>query len=294
MAFTRRSDATLVRDLPRLRRVIPYLMRTRAEGTVYFPQRIEVEETLSWLDEVNLGRPPDGEIHLFHVFLTAIGRTVRLRPETNRFVAGRRTYQHDDISVTFVVKKQLHDAAEETEARLVLSGDETVDEVRAMVDAVVHREREGERQGDDRLVDFFASWPRPVLNGVARTVRFLDYHNLMPRSLVAAIPLYTSVYVVNTGSIGVDAPYHHLYEHGSASVFVAIGKAEQEPVVDEQGAVVARTCVRLVYTLDERASDGYYFAKSAEVFRQLVSRPTLLARPDITLEEIVPVWPPPR
>jgi hypothetical protein len=193
-----------------------------------------------------------------------------------------------------VVKQQLHDAAEETEARLVLSGDETVDEVRAMVGAVVHRERQGERQADDHLVDFFASWPRPVLNGVARTIRFLDYHNLMPRSLVSAIPLYTSVYVVNTGSLGVDAPYHHLYEHGSASIFVAIGTAEKEPVVDELGDVIARTCVHLVYTLDERASDGFYFAKTAEVFRQLVSRPTLLARPDISLEEIVPLWPPPR
>ncbi len=291
MAFRHRPDGTEVRDLHALRRVVPYLMRSRVEGTVYFPQRIDVEETLTWLDRVNAGRGPEDRLHLFHVFLTAIGRTIRLRPEMNRFVAGRRTYQHDDISITFVVKKAMSDAGGETEVRLVLTGEETVDDVREIVHGLVQRGRGGARDDDDRLVDLVASWPRPVLSGLAGAIRFLDYRNLLPRQLVDAVPLYTSAYVVNTGSIGIDAPYHHLYENGSASVFVAIGRAEKEPVVvgDE---VVARTCVHLVFTLDERASDGYYFAKTAEVFRQLVTRPELLLRPDVSVEEVVPVWPP--
>jgi hypothetical protein len=292
MVFRRRPDGVLVRELPAIRRVMPYLMRSRIEGTVYFPHRIEVDETLGWLEEVNAGRPAEEQIHLFHVLLTALGRTMRLRPEVNRFVAGRRTYQHHDITVTFMVKRHLDDDSGETEARLVLSGDETVDEVRARIHDLVHRQRGGAREADDKLTDFFASWPRPVLSGVAGLIRFLDYRNLMPRALVDAIPLYTSVYVVNTGSIGVDAPYHHLYENGSASVFVAIGRAEREPVVDERGEVVARSCLRLVYTLDERATDGFYFAKTAEVFRLLVAQPGLLERPDLTVDEIVPVWPP--
>jgi hypothetical protein len=57
---------------------------------------------------------------------------------------------------------------------------------------------------------------------------------------------------------------------------------------------VARTCVDVVHTLDERATDGFYFARTAEVFRRLVSRPDLLDDPGLTVEEIVPVWPPTR
>lgn len=102
------------------------------------------------------------------------------------------------------------------------------------------------------------------------------------------------MYVVNTGSIGVAPPFHHLYEPGSASIFVAIGRVAPQPVVDDAGQVVARTCVDLVYTLDERASDGFYFARTAEVFRRLVSEPALLADPDLTVDDLVPVWPPPR
>jgi hypothetical protein len=295
MAPRRRSDGTYVGDLPPLRRVIPYLMRTRTESLVYFTQRIEVDGLLAWLDEANAGRAGDERVTLFHVFLTAIGRTIRLRPQTNRFVAGRRTYQHDEISVSFVVKQGMTEEAEESEARIVLTGEESVEDVRRLVDGVVRRERAAvERGGDDRLVDFFASWPRPVLSGVAGGLRWLDYHNLMPRKLVEAIPLYTSVYVVHAGSIGIDPPFHHLYETGTASAFVAIGRVALQPVVDEAGAVVARQCVDVAYTLDERATDGFYFAKTSEVIRRLVAEPELLADPSLTVDQIVPVWPPRR
>lgn len=292
MAFRRRRDGRLVEDLPALRRVIPYLMPTRTESVVFFPQRIEVDGLLAWLEEVNAARPPGERITLFHVFLTAIARTLHLRPEMNRFVAGRRTYEHTDISISFVVKKGMSEDAPESEARVVFTGHEDVDDVRRLVDAGVHPKRSGQRGDDDKLVDFFASWPRPVLNGIAGTIRLLDYHSLAPAALTEAIPLYTSVYVVNTGSIGIAAPFHHLYEHGTASIFVAIGRAAPQAVVDDDGQVVARTCVDLVYTLDERASDGFYFARTAEVFRRLVAEPALLADPDLTVDDIVPVWPP--
>ena len=74
MAFGRRRDGVLVEDLPALRRIIPYLLRTRTSSSVYFPQRIDVEDLLGWLDEVNAGRPAAEHVTLFHVLVTAVGR----------------------------------------------------------------------------------------------------------------------------------------------------------------------------------------------------------------------------
>lgn len=275
-----------------MRRIVPYLMPTRAGATVFYEQHLEVGDLLAWLEETNAGRPAAEHVSLFHVFLTALARTVKLRPEVNRFIAGRRTYQHKDISISFIVKTAMEDDAAETQARLVFTGDETVAEVRDVVTAAVTRERGGdERGGDDRLVDFFASWPRPMLRVISRAIASMDYHNALPAPLRDAIPLYTSVYLVNTGSIGIDAPFHHLYEFGSASVFVAIGRVAKEPVVDEHGQVVARDRVTIRFTLDERASDGFYFARTAEVFRRLVEEPDLLATTDVTAEQILDGWP---
>jgi pyruvate/2-oxoglutarate dehydrogenase complex dihydrolipoamide acyltransferase (E2) component len=289
----RRSDGTYL-DVPALRRVVPYLLRTRTTSTVYFPQRIEVDDLLPWLEDVNRDRPRAERITLFHVFLTAIARTVRLRPEVNRFIAGRRTYEHNEISISFIVKESLADDGNESEVRLVLTGEETVEEIRRLVETSVGRERSGAQNADDRLVRFFMSWPRPFLELVSKAIAALDYLGLMPASLVKAIPLYTSVYVVNTGSIGIDPPFHHLYDYGTASAFVAIGRVTREPVVDEDGAIVARSGVNVVYSLDERATDGYYFARTAEVIRRLVAEPALLAAPGATVETIVPTWPPRR
>lgn len=290
--FRHRPDGTYVGDVPALRRIVPYLMRTRTESAVYFPQRIEVERRLAWLEEVNAGRPEGERVTLFHVLLTAISRTLMLRPEMNRFVAGRRTYQHDDISVSFIVKTAMTEEAPETEVRLVFTGQESAEQVRDLVNTAVRRKRASADGADDRLVGFFASWPRPVLNTVARLVVLLDYHNLLPAALRDAIPLYTSVYLVNVGSLGIDPPFHHLYEHGSASLFVAFGAVRKEPVVDEGGDVVARDCLNAVYTLDERASEGLYFARTAEVFRRLVADPALLGEPDLTVDEILAGRPP--
>jgi len=290
MVFRRRRDGIPVSDLPALRRITPYLLRTRTGSAVYFPQRIEVYRLLAWLEETNAGRPADQRITLFHVILTAIARTVRLRPEVNRFIAGRRTYQHKDISVSFVIKAEMSDEAPETEVRIVFTGRETLEQVRDLVNGAVGGKRGSERGRDDQLTDFFASWPRPILDLIARLVATLDYHNALPAFLMDAIPLYTSVYVVNAGSIGIDPPFHHLYEYGSASVFVALGAVHKEAVVD-QGQVVAKDCLNAVYTLDERASDGFYFARTAEVFRRLVADPQLLSAPDLGVDEILSGWP---
>lgn len=289
--FTRRSDGIYLGKVQAMRRIVPYLMPTRTEATVYYEQHLQVGDLLAWLEDTNAGRPPAEHVTLFHVFLTALARTLKLRPEVNRFIAGRRTYQHTDISISFIVKTAMRDDAPETQARLVFTGDETVAQVRDVVTAAVSHERGSEQGGDDRLVDFFASWPRPVLGLISRAITSLDYHNALPGPLRDAIPLYTSVYLVNTGSIGIDAPFHHLFEYGSASVFVAIGRVAKEPVVDEHDQVVAKDRVTIRFTLDERASDGFYFARTAEVFRRLVEEPELLATTDVTADQILGGWP---
>lgn len=291
MVFTRRSDGIYLGKIQAMRRIVPYLMPTRTGSSVYYEQKLDVGDLLAWLEETNAARPAAEHVTLFHVFLAALARTLKLRPEVNRFIAGRRTYQHTEISISFIVKTAMDDEAPEGQTRLVLTGDETVAQVRDLVTTSATRERSTERGNDDKLVDFFASWPRPVLGLVSRLVTSLDYHNALPAALRDSIPLYTSVYVVNTGSIGIDAPFHHLFDLGTASVFVAIGRVAKEPVVDEHDQVVARDRVTLRFTLDERASDGFYFARTAQVFRRLVEEPQLLATPGLTSDQILGGWP---
>ena len=277
--FRGRRDGRLVEDLPAARVVVPHLMPTRLDATVYYPQHLDVERLMVWLDDANRDRPAETRIGFFHVFLTALARLFHRRPELNRFISGRRTYEHRDISFAFTVKKALTDEADEVQARITFTGLETVDEVRAKVDATLERARNHTRNESDVLVSRLVRLPGPLIAAVARTAWALDAINRLPKVLQDAIPTYASAYLVNLGSLKAEAPFHHLYRRGTAGVFVSIGTIRPEPVVDEAGAVVARRRVNVVFTIDERVTDGFYLVHSAHILQQMVDDPAALLRP---------------
>jgi hypothetical protein len=287
MAFKKRRDGIYLKKLPAFRRIFPYLMKTRTESLIYFTQKIDMTNLLHYLEKVNKGKTGAQRLTMFQFFLAVIARILKMRPELNRFVAGRRIYGHKDISVTFIVKKEFTEEAEETNARIVFSGDETLSEVRERVGSHLALARGGTRGGDDKLIDFVAAFPRPMIKLIAWFIRFMDYHNVLPAFLMDAIPLYTSVYLANLGSIGLDAPYHHLYEYGSASLFIVIGKMHKEPLVDEKNRIAVRDCINISFTLDERITEGFYCARSIVLFKKLLENPGLLEDKNLTAEDLL-------
>lgn len=272
-----RRDGRLVRDLPALRRVMPALMRTRVEGTIYYTQHLDAERLMQWLGEVNQGRSGPDRIKFFHLFLTAYARLFRQRPELNRFVSGGRTYQRAEISFSFTVKRAMTDQADEVQATLVLTGKETVEDVRRMIEEELTQARGSGANESDHLIEGLVRMPAPALAGVARAAWALDRFNLMPGILQDALPVYASSYVVNLGSLGAEAPFHHLYQHGTTSIFVAIGTVRPEPVVVEDEIVVRRR-VAIVYTIDERVTDGFYLVRSADLLQEMLDDPESLMR----------------
>lgn len=273
-----RRDGRRVPDLPALRRVMPALMQTRVEATIYYTQHLDAERLLDWLEQTNQDRSGRDRVRFFHLFLTAYARLFRQRPELNRFVSGGRTYQREQISFSFTVKQEMNDAADEVQATLVLTGEETVKDVRRLVEEELVRARGSTASEGDRLVEVLGRVPAPVLGGVARAAFALDRLNLMPRALQDALPVYASSYLVNLGSLGAEAPFHHLYQHGTTSIFVAIGRIGPEPVVVNDEVVVRRR-VAVVYSIDERVTDGFYLVRSADLLQAMLDDPEALTRP---------------
>ncbi|MBN2533548.1 MAG: 2-oxo acid dehydrogenase subunit E2 [Spirochaetales bacterium] len=287
MAFKKRKDGIYLKNLPAFRRIFPYLMKTRTESIIYFTQKIDMTTTLEYLGKINDGRSREERFTLFHVFLAAISRTMKLRPQLNRFIAGQRIYEHKDTRLTFIVKKELTEEAEETNAQIIFSGTETLAEIKEKVAHHLSDARSEKKGDDDRFIDFIAVLPRPIINIIAWLIRWLDYHNILPQILQKAIPLYTSVYMANLGSIGLDAPYHHLFEYGSASIFLVIGKMHKEALVDEYNQIRARDCINVSFTLDERITEGFYCARSILLFTQLIKYPELLDAGELQTEKIL-------
>ncbi len=87
------------------------------------------------------------------------------------------------------------------------------------------------------------------------------------------------MFLANLGSLGIDAAYHHLYEYGTVPLFGTIGRVKKAPVVDANGEVVVRDVLETRWTFDERIADGFYCARSLEMFRSMVEHPEQLERP---------------
>jgi len=283
-----RPDGTYLKRIDPFMRFFPYIMKGRNESAIYFNQRIDITALKAWLNEKNRAVAATGEgskATLFHAVLTALIRTVNERPQINRFVIGRRVYQRHDLSCAFVIKREFRDDSNEEIAVMKFKPDDTLSSIAQRIADEVKKVRKAAKDDDKQrngIVNWFnylMNMPRILLRGLVRFLSWLDYHGWLPRFVCELDPMHSSIWLSNLGSLGIDAPYHHLYEWGTTSVFMTIGVAERAPAVDTNGQITVRDFINVAITLDERISDGFYFARSLKRFRFFLEHPDELEKP---------------
>lgn len=283
MIFYDRSDGRRVRDLRAFNAILPYVVRKRNEAAVLMSKDIDVEAAMAYIrrrndeQEPSRGQLPAERFSLFGLLIAAAVRTIALKPRLNRFVHGRAIYQRKGISVSFIVKKALTEAAGEGTAKIHFELEDCIGEAMERIGSGIEAARCGVPGPDDREFDF---WHRIPLGKATATFVFglLDRINVAPAKMIAVDPLFTSIYVANLGSIGLDTPYHHLYEWGTSSVFMVIGRMFQKETYKSSGMEL-RHFVNIKFTVDERIAEGIYFAHAAALFQRLVSKPEALETP---------------
>jgi len=265
--FGRRPDASLVRELPAVRRFMPFVSPRRNESLVYFSYELNVERALRFVEERNRLRPPDAPMTLFQLILRGTALVFDERPRMNRFVAGGRLWQRHGIWLTYSAKKRFDDDAPITTVKRRVDPHLPLD---AFVDQLVGATREGKsdrKTTSDREVDWLLRLPPPLVRLAIGAVHLADAFGLLPRAMIDADPLYCSVFFANLGSVGLDAGYHHLWEHGSCGFFGVVGRIREQP----GGRVLT-----IKWSFDERIEDGLYCASSLERLRELIENPEKL------------------
>jgi hypothetical protein len=279
MPLLSRPDGDRVRDESVLRRFIPFVMPGRNESCVFFEQQLDVGATLAHLSQRNARETGGRKWSFFHVVLAALGRTLEERPKLNRFVVGRRLYQRRAIELSFAVKKRFEDDAPLTTVKTSLGKGATLDDVAERIDRAVGAGRGEARTTSEGEMGLLIRLPRFLVRLAMALQRAADYFGLLPAAMIRTDPLYASAFVANLGSVGIDAAYHHLYEYGTVPLFVAIGRIRKGLVVSESGETQVRDVVTLRFSFDERVADGFYCARSLELFQRLVENPQLLESP---------------
>ena len=270
-----RIDATLVRDNDPLHFFMPYLYPNRADNEAVLQEEVDLTALNAFLAEKNKGLTTD-KYTLMHAVCTALVRTITLRPKLNYFVKGNRLYKRNDISLSFVVKKQFADNGKEALAFRKFGPETTIDTLHQTIMEEIHDCRSDKVDNSTAGMELFTHFPRWLMRIAIRILFLLDYYGRVPQSLIKADPNYSTVLISNLGSIKLNANYHHLSNWGTCSLFLVIGEKHLAPIFQPDGSYEMHEMVNLSITLDERIADGYYYAKSIQIFKHLLQHPELL------------------
>lgn len=274
-----RRDATLLRNTDAMHFIMGIIYPHRADNEAYIAERVNLEPIKAYLAGKNVEGIPF-KYTFFHVILTALVKTVTLRPKLNRFYANENYYQRNKVTAGFVIKKEFSDGSEEAVALLEAKPDATIDTIHQEIYQRVHATRnEQKKNTTDNSMDILNKLPRFLSKAVIRFIRWLDRHGWCPDVLIGDDPNYSSVFLSNLGSIKLRSGYHHLTNWGTCSLFCVIGEKKWTPLYDAHGLVEMRETVDLGLTVDERIADGYYYSKSIRLFKYLLEHPALLEQP---------------
>ena len=156
---------------------------------------------------------------------------------------------------------------------------DTIEDTCRRVEELIEIGKDRKRETDsEKEMRFVTKLPIFLIRWLVAIQRVFDWYGLLPRFMTRNDPLYSSAYVVNLGSVGLEAAYHHLYEYGNIPFFVVLGKVKKAPVVTVEGELAPRDVINIRYTFDERITDGFYTSTALERFREYMEDPELLER----------------
>jgi hypothetical protein len=247
---------------------MPFVSPGRNDSAFYYQHEIDVDAALKLLEARNADRSAERQITLFHLYLRSISLSMNENPEVNRFVAGGRLYQRSQLWLTFSALRELQRGSVLMTVKREFPPGESLD---AMVDRVLGslgNRRSGEKTQSDKEIDLALLLPTPLIRGVMKLLRWADALGVLPRSMIDPDPLFTSAFVANMGSIGMETGHHHLWEYGTCSGFCVMGRVKARP--DGSHYVVCS------YTWDERAADGIQTSFALNAIKERVENPEKL------------------
>lgn len=281
-----RYDGQRLRHTPAFFGVMPHIMKRRSDSIILFDEVIEIENLEKYVRQKRKEENLTG-FSTFHLFIAAAVRMITLRPWLNRFVIAGKIFARNMLTVSMSVKRGLNRDAEETTIKPEFSGEDTLYDVyRKINDAIEHEVLDASVENDtDMMARLLNHCPAWLIRSIVNLVNVLDHWGLMPKAINRLSPFHTSIFVTDVGSLGIGPVYHHIYDLGTTSIFMAMGKKETILEKNADGTVTEKRVIRLRFSLDERICDGYYFAESIRSMKRLLKKPELLEQPPAELPE---------
>ncbi|WP_422481060.1 hypothetical protein [Pleomorphochaeta sp. DL1XJH-081] len=267
--------------------LIPHIMTTRNDSEVGASFKIDVTPVERYLRKRRTeGSPIGQDLTFIDVVMAAIVRMISQRPYVNRFIAGRKAYSRDELSISLAIKKNLSVEGTQTVVKMVYDPHDTIFDVALRLQHEIERNKDlMTNNSTDSFAKFVNHLPTLLIRMVIGTIKWLDFHGWMPKTIQRLSPFHCSIFVTAMGSINFPPIYHHIYNFGTCSGFIAYGPKYSERVLAKDGSVVERKYIDFKIVGDERICDGFGMASAWKELLRYIKHPELLEEPPETVKE---------
>ncbi len=281
-----RYDGWRVRNVDAVYNVIPFIMRTRMDSQNLFEENMPLEPVEAFIREHREDMP---DLAFMHVLMAAMVRMIAEKPYLNRFVVWNKIYARNSISISLMIKRKGSNV--ETMIKPQFEPEDTLQDVVRKVSALVDVNiLDDAKNSMDAIAHFFGYIPAWIMRFAIWVIFRLDSVGLLPKRIEKASPFHCSAFLTNVGSLGIGPIYHHLYEFGTCSLFLAMGNKHKVRMTNREGEHLERRFIGLKFVTDERICDGQYYASAMKLLRRLLNDPSLMLEPPakIVIDDGVP------
>lgn len=266
-----RPDGKRVKNADPMYTVAAYIMNKRVDSVNMITIDIPVDSIKEYL---NKKRKEGYNFSHMSVVLASFIRTMKEFPELNRFVVNKKIYQRNELAVGMVVL-QPGGTGHGTMSKMYFDENNTIFEVNDIINKYVADNRNAPKSnGTEKMIKFLLSVPGVLPVGVA-LFKWMDKHGLLPKAIIDMSPFHMSFGITNLASIRTNHIYHHCYEFGTTSIFLAMGNTREVPR-RKGNEIVFEKCMPIGVTMDERIASGAYFAMAFRKMRTYLRNPELL------------------
>lgn len=277
--FGRRADGRRLDNIDPIIRFMPYIMPERSDAMNMLTLYLDYDPMVEYIKKKSF---EGKKVSFMSLIVTAYVRAVAEYPELNRFVMNRQIFARNVINVSLAVLRNQGDKnnMDEATVKMEFEPDATLDEVAGQLDMLVKEASNPE--ADNATVNFASKLlkMRLLVKTIVAFARLCDRYGILPKAIYDVSPFHCSMFITNMSSIGLPALYHHLYNFGNTTVFIALGKFERQPIFGKDG-VTYKNVIPLGIVTDERICGGASYAQGFNYFKKLLQHPeTLEKRPE--------------
>lgn len=268
-----RADGKRAKGLSAIERATPYIMSKRVDAQNYVTEYVDEEVVKDYIRTVR--RERGVRMTRMAVVIAAYYLAALQHPYINRFVMNGHIYDRNHFCVSFVMlKSDPEGRGIQTTVKVYFTPEDNVFTINQKInEAIEENSKPTTRNNTDKFAAFMFSVPF-LPNLAVGFVKLLDKFGLLPRFLIDLSPFHTSMFITNLASINTTHIYHHVYEFGTTSVFISVGKSIPNYLTGE----LDKKLMPISVVMDERICTGHHYALFNKTMQRYLRNPQEMER----------------